>query len=122
MIAVVDDDQRILGALEILLESADHAVCVFGSGAALLESGCLEHIDCLISDIGMPVLDGFELMRLVHEARPKLPVILITGQLDAQNRPSPFSTSDYRLFTKPFDGPELLAAVEDALAAAGRRH
>jgi FixJ family two-component response regulator len=119
LIAVVDDDQRVLGALEILLESADHVVRLFASGAALLESGCLEEIDCLISDIGMPTIDGFELVRLVHEARPGLPVILITGQLDVLNRRLPRGTRDYRLFTKPFDGQALLAAVNDALADPG---
>src|SRR4051794_36666278 len=82
MIAVVDDDRRILGALEILLESADYAARLFASGAALLESNCLEDIDCLISDIGMPGMDGFELLRLVRHARPGLPIILITGQLN----------------------------------------
>ena len=58
-IAVVDDDQRIPKSLEYLLESADHAVRLFASAAALLESGCLAEIDCLISDIDMPVMDGF---------------------------------------------------------------
>ena len=41
VIAVVDDDQRILESLEILLESADYGVRVFSSATALLESGCL---------------------------------------------------------------------------------
>ena len=37
-------------------------------------------IDCLIADIGMPGIDGFELQRLMSETRPELPVILITGR------------------------------------------
>jgi hypothetical protein len=77
-IAVVDDDQRILESLGSLLESADYAVRLLPSALALLESGCLAEIDCLISDIDMPVMDGFELLRTVHLARPELPIILIT--------------------------------------------
>jgi FixJ family two-component response regulator len=114
-IAVVDDDQRVLESLEILLESADHAVRLFASGAALLESGCLSEIDCVISDIGMPAMNGFELIGLVHAVRADLPVILITGQPDVLNGPLPIGAAHYRLFKKPFAGPELLAAVDAAV-------
>ena len=117
-IAVVDDDQRILGSLEILLESADHAVRLFASGAALLASGCLPEIDCLITDIGMPGMDGFELIRRVHAARPRLPIILITGRAGILNGHLSPGAGDYRLFRKPFNGADLLAAVGEAL---GRR-
>ena len=115
IIAVVDDDQRILKSLDHLLESADHAVRLFASAAALLESGSLAEIDCLISDIGLPVMDGFELLRLVHAARPDLPVILITGHPEMLNRPPPIGAGHYVLFEKPFNGKELLTAVADAL-------
>ena len=120
IIAVVDDDQRILESLEILLESADHAVRLFASGAALLESGCLAEIDCVISDIDMPELDGFELLQAVHAARPGLPIILITGYPDTLKRLQPLGGSNPRFFTKPFQGPELLAAVTDALRSSCR--
>ena len=115
VVAVVDDDQSILRSLEYLLESADYAVRLFTSGAALLDSGCLPEIDCLISDIDMPGMDGFELLRLVHAARPGLPTILITGYPDTLKRLPPLGGSNPRFFTKPFQGPELLAAVSDAL-------
>jgi FixJ family two-component response regulator len=114
VVAVVDDDQSILRSLEYLLESADYAVRLFSSARALLDSGCLPQIDCLISDIDMPGMDGFELLRLVHAARPGLPTILITGYPDALKR-LPLGGSNPRFFTKPFEGQELLAAVSDAL-------
>ena len=114
-IAVVDDDQRILESLQNLLESADYAVHSFASAAALLESDWLAEIDCLISDIDMPVMDGFELLRVAHAARPELPVILITGHPEMLNRLPAIDPGHYRLFTKPFDGQELLTAVSDAM-------
>jgi FixJ family two-component response regulator len=114
-IAVVDDDQRILESLENLLESADHGARLFASAAALLESRCLAEIDCLISDIDMPVMDGFELLRVVHAARPELPIILITGHPEMLNRLPPIGPGHCRLFKKPFNGQELLTAVSDAL-------
>jgi FixJ family two-component response regulator len=115
IIAVVDDDPSILKSLEYLLESADHGVLAFGSAAALLQSGCLARIDCLISDIDMPVIDGFDLLRAVHDARPALPVVLITGHPEMLDRLPAVGGSHHRLFKKPFDGQELLAAVSDAM-------
>ena len=114
-IAVVDDDQRILESLEILLESAGYDARLFPSAMALLKSGGVQEIECLISDVGMPVMDGFELARTVQAARPALPVILITGRADMLNRSPLDVPGHYRLFKKPFNGPELLTTVGDAL-------
>ena len=114
-IAVVDDDQRILESLRNLLESADHSVRPFASAAALLESGCLTDIDCLISDIDMPVMDGFELLRAADAARPELPIILITGHPEMLNQLPHMDPGRYRLFKKPFNGSELLTAISEAL-------
>ena len=115
VVAVVDDDQSILRSIEYLLESADYAVRVFASASALLDSGCLPDVDCLISDIDMPGIDGFELLRLVHAVRPGLPAILITGYPDTLKRLPQLGGSNPPIFTKPFQGPQLLAAVDDAL-------
>jgi len=118
IVAVVDDDQSVLRSLEYLLESADYAVRLFTSGSDLLDSGCLQTIDCLISDIDVPGMEGFELLRQVHAARPGLPIILITGYPDTLKRLPGFGGNCPRFFTKPFQGPELLAAISEALARA----
>ena len=115
VVAVVDDDQSILRSLEHLLESADYSVCLFGSARALLGSGCLPEVDCLISDIDMPGMNGFDLLRLIDAIRPGLPTIFITGYPDTLKRAPPLDRNQPRFFTKPFKGPELLDAVSDAL-------
>jgi FixJ family two-component response regulator len=115
IIAVVDDDQRMLQSLESLLESAGHTVRLFASAGALLESGSVAEIDCLISDVNMPVKGGLELLRIVRAARPELPVILVTGHPEMLGRSPPTGQDRYQLFMKPFKPEELLAAVSDIM-------
>ena len=114
VVAVVDDDRSVLAALAALLQSADYAVLLFDSATAMLDSGCVAEIDCMISDVGMPVMDGFELVRAIHAARPELPVILISGRADAIARAGG-GVDRCRLLPKPFDGQQLLASLSSAL-------
>ena len=112
VVAIVDDDRRLLESLEELLESAGHAARTFSSAQTLLNSNALPEIDCLITDIGMPGMDGFELQRLIREKRPDLPVILITGRHEIAELPR---AKHNRFFRKPFDMRALLAAIGEAL-------
>ena len=115
VIAVVDDDPRVLESLANLLESAGHSVRLFPSAAALLKNCAFAEMDCLISDISMPVIGGLELQRLAHVARPELPVILITGH-ELTDQATAASRGSQGFFRKPFNGQDLLAAVSKALS------
>ena len=112
VVAVVDDDHGILQSLEYLLESAYYTVRRFTSAIALLESGCLGEIDCVISDIDMPGMDGFELLQFVEAARPGLPTILITGYPDRLERMPP---------TRCEPSPSLHETIQGAGTARGGR-
>ena len=114
VVAVVDDDSRTLESLADLLEAAGYNVLLYSSAIHLWERGRLSHIDCLVSDVGMPDMDGFELRRLALAARPELPVILITGRPEIRAQLSSSIERD-RYFEKPFDGEQLLAAIRTAL-------
>jgi FixJ family two-component response regulator len=113
-IAVVDDDPRVLESLENLFESAGHAVRTFASAKALIDAGWSD-VDCLITDIGMPGMDGFELHDAVKKARPDMPVFLITGRHEIGDQQRAGAKDISGFFRKPFDGPALLTAVGDAL-------
>ncbi|WP_454624138.1 response regulator transcription factor [Bradyrhizobium cenepequi] len=119
-IAIVDDDVRILESLQNLLESAGHSVCSFSSAQSLLEDNVLPEIDCLIADIGMPLINGFELHRLARDARPDLPIIFITARPEAATQKRAAAQGHQGFFRKPFDGPALLAAVKQALSASSQ--
>ena len=117
VVAVVDDDDRTLESLADLLEAAGYDVRLYTSAKAVWTRGGLSDIDCLISDIGMPEMDGFELRRLALAERPELPVILITGRPELRAQHSSNIERD-RYFEKPFDGRQLLAAIRAALGSA----
>jgi FixJ family two-component response regulator len=112
VVAIVDDDPRMLESLEELLESADYVVRSFSSGGSLLASG-LAGADALITDIGMPGMDGFELRHLVREEHPDLPIFLITGRHEIADQCRAQNIRGF--FRKPFDARALLAAVGAAL-------
>lgn len=114
VIAVVDDDPRVRESLENLFESAGYTVCTFSSGPSLLEAD-LSKISCLITDIGMPAMDGFQLLDIVKKARPELPVFLLTGrhEIGDQHRATGKDISGF--FMKPFGGQQLLAAIDRTL-------
>src|SRR5690606_13236759 len=99
-------------SLEDLLESADYTARGFASASTLLDEG-LSGIDLLITDVGMPGMDGFELRRFVTDARPDLPVFLITGRHEIADQDRAQGIAGF--FRKPFDAKALLAAVGAAL-------
>lgn len=117
VIAVVDDDPRVLESLENLFESAGYTVSTFASGPSLLTAGLL-NIDCVITDIGMPGMDGFELLDIVKKARPKLPVFLLTGRHEIVDQHRATGKDIGGFFMKPFGGQDLLAAIDDTLGDA----
>lgn len=114
-LAVVDDDSRVLESLDEMLTAAGHQVLLFASGARFVEADCTHQIDCLISDIGMPRMNGWQLMQIARQQRPSLPVILITGR-DGEQSSSAVQIANYRFLRKPFDGRELLNILSELIA------
>lgn len=112
VVAVVDDDPRLLESLENLLESAGYVARSFPSAKALLVGG-LVGLDVVVTDIGMPGMDGFELKDLVKKVRPDLPVFLITGRHEIADQGRAQGVSGF--FRKPFDAQVFLAAIGEAL-------
>jgi len=115
LVAVVDDDHRVRESLQELLESAGLRALVFASANELLSTEMLPEIGCVISDVGMPVMDGFGLQRLVKANRPGLPVILISGRHIGRASAGELDNG-LIVLEKPYDASSLLEAVRHALA------
>jgi FixJ family two-component response regulator len=113
-VVVVDDDPRVRQSLQSLLSSAGIEVHVFSSGGQVLESNALADAGCLITDVRMPGMDGWELFRSTAAAHPLLPVIFVTAHQDEEALCRALDGRAFAFLYKPFDGEELLGAVEAA--------
>ena len=114
LVIVLDDDPRVRQSLDVLLSSAGFRVQLFGSGAEVLANGVLERASCLITDIRMAGIDGWELQRRSAKLYPRLPLIFVTAHHDEAAPEQAVASGAFAFFYKPFDGEELLRSVAAA--------
>lgn len=118
MIALVDDDPSILRALRRLLGTAGFSVTTFGSGEELLAWDGVAAVDCVILDIHLAGVSGFEVQDRLRQAHPALPIIFITAHDDEATRERALRNDKTRYLLKPFDEQALIAAIRAALDGA----
>jgi FixJ family two-component response regulator len=111
LIAVVEDDQSVLEGLEGLLESAGYEVLLYTSAEALLSDDCHQDITCLISDLGLPGLDGVELLRRLRSVRADLPAIIITARHEKELLEAALKAGARHVLLKPLKSDDLLLAI-----------
>jgi len=116
-VGIVDDDAGLLRALQRLLRTAGFSVEAFESAEALLASDTLPRIHCLVIDIHLGGMSGFDLQERLAEGGSTIPIIFITALDDAptQERARKAGAGYLR---KPFDEPALLETIGRALGAA----
>ena len=116
LISVVDDDPAVVEAMVSLIQSVGYKGKGFHSAEDFLKSRQLLQTSCLILDVRMPSMGGFELQRRLAAGKYRIPIIFITS----------FDTDDVRIqalqagavgcLGKPFSQESLLQAVDSALA------
>jgi len=112
LIAVVDDEESIRKAITRLLRSAGLEVTAFSSGVDFLESLATQRPDCVLLDLHMPVMNGFEIQaRLAGLASP-LPVIIMTGHDSEETRARALAGQPTAYLRKPVNDQTLLDAIE----------
>jgi FixJ family two-component response regulator len=116
LIAVLDDEESVRKALTRLMRSAGLEVQTFSSGAEFLKSLESTRPDCLVLDLHMPVMNGFEVQTRLSKTGARIPVIVITGQDSPEGRERAMEGGPSAYFRKPVDGQALLDAIEFALS------
>ncbi len=114
-ILLVDDDEDMREALVEGLELADYHVESFTRAEEVLEHITHEFYGVLVSDIRMPKMGGFDLMKAAFEIDSTLPVVLITGHGDVPLAVESMRAGAYDFKEKPFPVSGLVAVVERGL-------
>ena len=115
MVAIVDDDELMRGALRGLLKSVGVPTQAFASAEEFLKSGMQFETACLIADIRMPGMSGLELQAKLNADRCSIPTIFITAHGDAKMRMQALRAGAAEFLTKPFDDEVLIENVRAAL-------
>jgi len=117
LIAVLDDEPQMCKALSRLLKTYGFEVETFALGAELLAACASRLPTCLLLDLHMPDLNGFEILERFAVQQVALPVVVITGHDQPGNaeRVRGLGAADYLL--KPLNESQLLAAIGNAIQA-----
>jgi FixJ family two-component response regulator len=112
MIFVIDDDQSVLRALLLLLRSAGFDARAFSSAVEFLAQPRVSENDCIILDLSMPGMNGFDLMARLASQGTNARIIIITAYDDAENRERALKLKAAAFLTKPVDDQALIDTIK----------
>jgi FixJ family two-component response regulator len=115
IVAVVDDDPDMLRAIERLLIVRGFLVEAAHSAEAFLASGASRYADCLLLDIHLGKMSGFELRDLLTAAGCPIPIVFITAFDDERTRQQALRAACVDCLHKPFTSQLLFAAIQKAI-------
>ncbi len=115
-VAVIDDDESVRRSLARLLKLAAMRPVIFRSAREFLEDPDHGEIDCVVSDVRMPGIDGFMLQETLLESLPFISFVLISGYGDVPTAVKAMKGGAVDFLEKPVDPKELLAAIQRASA------
>jgi len=115
VVLIVDDDSMLREALAQRIESSGHSAKGFSSANEFLDSGCYLNPGCVLLDVRLPDVDGFEAYRQLRAAGSIAPVIFISGFADVQTSVRAMKEGAFDFLTKPIAEPALFTAIDRAL-------
>jgi FixJ family two-component response regulator len=115
VISVIDDDASVRTATSRLLRSMGFTVYAFASAQEFLSSPRLRETSCVVADVEMPGMTGVELQEYLIARDHGMPIIFITAFPHDRVRERAMNAGAVCFLSKPFDEPQLLECVEQAL-------
>ena len=121
VIFVIDDDAPVRKSLSFLLRSSGYKVETFASAGEFLNKAALDSIGCIILDVQMRGMTGFDLQEHLGGHDSHMPIIFMTGHGDIPMSVQAMKKGAADFLTKPFDETEVLSSVESAVEQCGRK-
>ncbi|MFO8061534.1 MAG: response regulator [bacterium] len=114
LILVIDDDEEILNLIEMILTNKNYKVETALTGEEGIKLAIKSHPDLILLDIMMPVMDGWEILKMLHteEKTRNIPVAMLTCKTDVKNKLIGLQEGAIDYITKPFSPEELTSRVE----------
>ncbi len=116
-VLIVEDDPGIADVLQFALAEAGHEVLQAARGGAALEAA--RQADCLVLDVGLPDMDGFEVCRRLRRSSD-IPVLFLTSRSDEIDRVVGLEIGGDDYLTKPFSTRELVARLKAIMRRLGK--
>jgi FixJ family two-component response regulator len=118
LVTIVDDEESVRKALSRLIRAAGFDVETFASGAEFLSATHPRRPQCLVLDLRMPHVSGFDVQQALALANRRLPIVIVTGDdsLDSRERALKLGAKAY--LRKPVDDAILLDAIRTAIGTA----
>jgi FixJ family two-component response regulator len=117
LICIVDDDPSVRRALGRMVTSFGYGVQLLASGRECLDGPHIDRAACLILDVSMPGMDGFELCALLQASGRSVPTVFISAHDDEGYRAKARSVGAVAYLDKPCDESLLRDAVDNAVAS-----
>jgi len=114
-VIVLDDDLLVRSAMESLFSSVGYQTRAYGSPLALLEAGLPDGVRCLVLDMRMPGISGFDLQQRLLDRGEQVPIIFVTGHGDIPMGVRAMKSGAIDFLVKPFRELDILEAVSTAL-------
>lgn len=115
-VCIIDDDASVRRSLRRLLVANGFQVEAFSDAQSYLDHGQDARWGCIVLDVRMPGLDGFELQARLEEAGQRVPIVFLTGHGDIPMSVRALKAGATNFLAKPVDETDLLAAVSEAVA------
>ncbi len=115
-VLAVDDSWLVRTLLKGVLEAGGYEVLLASSGREALDIACRIKPDCVLLDLLMPEMSGFEVLETMRDNGPAIPVIVITADIQDASRNKCMEVGAFGFINKPFNVPELLGVVREAVA------
>jgi CheY-like chemotaxis protein len=119
-ILLVEDDDSVRLINQELLQELGYQVIVARDAEEALQCFCsLEQIELLVTDVGLPGMNGRQLAEVAQQLKPRLPVLFLTGYAEGAMARADFLGPGMQLLTKPFALDVLASRVAEMLGAQG---